>query len=218
MNSELDFITIEVESSALVAAPLLDQFNQALNKVEDATCNTCLLIKLTDGTAEQREQAQLASTDMTSRWEKVVRRVERCQALTLFIAEGRVGGVMMNLLLACDYKVAQPDLVFDIFNGPTPIYDMTIYRLAHALKNKDANNLVLFANAVGSQQALEQGLLDAVVTDPLSHVRAFMSGLNPSALSDIHIRRRLLKDPRSESYEDSLGVFLAASDRAFRGN
>ncbi|KJY86265.1 hypothetical protein CWB89_10940 [Pseudoalteromonas piscicida] len=218
MNIELDFISIEVECGALVEAPLLEQFNQALNKVEDAACNTCLLIKLTGNVPKHSAQTQLTSTDMTSRWEKVVRRVERCQALTLFIAEGPVGGVMMNLLLACDYKVAQPDLTFNVFNGPMPICDMTIFRLAHSLTTKDVNNLVLFGNAVGSQQALELGLLDAVVTDTQDYVRAFMAKLNPSVISDIHIRRRLIKDPRSESYEDSLGVFLAASDRAFRRN
>lgn len=154
---------------------------------------------------------------LATRWERAVRRFERLDAATVGVAAGDVGGTALDVLLATDVRVASPDtrlLVPVTAGGAWP--GMAIYRLVRQAGIAAARRTVLLGRAIEAAEAVALGLLNDTCDDPaeaLARVARAAAGLPGRELA---IRRRLMDDAVSTSFEEALGAHLAACDRALR--
>jgi len=150
-----------------------------------------------------------------NRWERALRRLERLPALTVAAVDGRCTGPALDVLLTVDHRVAGPTTTLGIASvGAGPWPGMALYRLANQVGAGRARRLALLGAEVTAAQAEDWGLVDEVVDDPLARAaEVVMHGRNGRELA---IRRRLLLEASSTSFEDALGAHLAACDRALR--
>jgi isomerase DpgB len=152
-----------------------------------------------------------------NQWERVLRRLERLPAATLAVVEGECTGLALETLLTTDYRVAGTEATFRVpatVEGTWP--GMSLYRLANQLSVAQVRRLALFGVEVGAARAVELGLLDEIGEDAEALARAALEVLGGGRGKELAIRRRLLLDATSTSYEDALGSHLAASDRTLR--
>ncbi|MET9700692.1 enoyl-CoA-hydratase DpgB [Streptomyces sp. NPDC006529] len=155
---------------------------------------------------------------LVSKWERALRRLERLPAPTIAVADGDCGGLALEALLATDYRIATDTvrLVVAVGDGATwP--GMALYRLAqHGVAAAAIRRAVLFGTPVDAADALALHLVDELVQDlPAAQATA---GERAGAVTgtELAIRRQLMLDATTTTFEEALGVHLAACDRALR--
>jgi isomerase DpgB len=153
---------------------------------------------------------------LVNKWERAVRRLERVAAATIAVADGDCGGLALDALLATDYRIAAPSarlLVPVAAEAPWP--GMGLYRLAHH-GGGAIRRAVLFGTPIAAADALAWNIVDEV-TDDLEDAQAAAVRLAAAfSGTELAIRRQLMHDAPTASFEDLLGVHLAACDRALR--
>lgn len=181
------------------------------DRVEDASGAELAVIQL--GGAPAGPWPHDADVHLVSKWERVLRRLERLNVGTVAVATGDCGGVAMELLLATDYRVASADLRLLVpAYGGAVWPGMALYRLANQVGLAQVRRAVLFGVPIGAAEALERGLVDEVAADPAAAVATLGSRSGP----ELAIRRQLMLDATTTSFEDALGRHLAACDRTLR--
>ncbi|MEV8547781.1 enoyl-CoA-hydratase DpgB [Streptomyces sp. NPDC051572] len=165
---------------------------------------------------------ELWSSDLTvslvSKWERALRRLERLPSATIAVADGDCGGLALDVLLATDYRIATGSvrLVMPVEDGVTwP--GMALYRLAqYGSSTAVIRRAVLFGTPVEAADALALHLIDELVDEPMSALA--IAGDRARGVSGIElaIRRQLLSDASATSFDEALGVHLAACDRVLR--
>jgi isomerase DpgB len=154
---------------------------------------------------------------LVNKWERALRRLERLEAVTITVTEGVCAGPALNVLLSSDYRIAAGGTVLSLASEPAdPWPGMAVHRLAHQIGVARARQLVLFGSRLTAPRALEIGLLDEVTELPGAAALAMARRAGELPGKEVAIRRRLLLDAMTSSFEDSLGVHLAACDRALR--
>lgn len=158
------------------------------------------------------------SVSLVSKWERALRRLERLPAPTIAVADGDCGGLALDALLATDYRIATRSARLVVAVGHEATWPgMALYRLArHGASSAVIRRAVLFGTPVEAAEALALHLFDELTDDPESALA--IAGERVGALSgtDLAIRRQLMTDASTTSFEDALGVHLAACDRALR--
>lgn len=165
------------------------------------------------------------SSDLTvalvSKWERGLRRLERLPAVTIAVADGDCGGCALDMLLAADYRImtAGAQLVLPVVAGA--IWPgMALYRLARQAPGAAlARGAVLLGTPIEAAQAQSVGLVDDVAGTAVCALERAMKvaatvGAAPGA--EFAIRRQLMLEAMTATFEDSLGPHLAACDRALR--
>jgi isomerase DpgB len=154
---------------------------------------------------------------LVSKWERGLRRLERLPAPTIGVATGDCGGTALDALLATDYRIAASSvrLLVPAEAGATwP--GMALYRLCQCADAAAIRRAVLFGAPIDLDDALSLGLIDELTEDPLAAVAAAAEFSAAFSGSELAIRRQLMLDARTESFEDALGRHLAACDRELR--
>jgi isomerase DpgB len=155
---------------------------------------------------------------LVSKWERGLRRLERVPAVTIAVAVADCGGLALDALLATDYRImsAGTRLIVPLVAGATwP--GMAVYRLARqAAGTAPARRAVLFGTPIGAAQAQEIGVIDEVADDAAAAVERANEAAAAARGSELAIRRQLMQEALTTSYEDALGVHLAACDRTLR--
>lgn len=152
-----------------------------------------------------------------NRWERAVRRLERLDAVTIAVAGNVCGGPALDVLLATDYRIATVNLQLLL-----PINDghcwpgMAVHRLVHQVGAARARQVVLWGDELSARRALDIGLVDEITADVIEAVQAATVLLGRVAGRELTVRRQLLLEASSTSYEDALGTHLAACDRELR--
>jgi isomerase DpgB len=218
---ELTVIKINVDFSPHggVQKCLIQEIEDACDAVEDAGPNTVLLIRFSFCNSGEGMMPAFGTTavNLLSKWEKALRRLECLPAATISMCDGPCFGYGLALMLSTDYRIVSPNLQFttqDQFGAILP--GMVLYRLANQIGVAKARALVLFGTQLGSTEALELGLVNAVARNIEMVADDFIDSLKAVDLSDLSVRRRLLLESPTVSYEEALGVHLAACDRALR--
>lgn len=152
-----------------------------------------------------------------NKWERVLHRLERAPAVTIAVVEQDCAGPTFEALLACDYRIARTGTQL---SPPTaqgaPWPGMAIHRLATQLGAAYARRLVLFGTEMTATEAFHSGLVD-VVTDDVEQALSEADSLTEPLLgTEVAVRRRLLLEASSTSFDESLGTHLSACDRALR--
>ncbi|WP_055585441.1 enoyl-CoA-hydratase DpgB [Peterkaempfera griseoplana] len=155
---------------------------------------------------------------LVSKWERALRRLERLPATVIAIADGDCGGPALDALLATDYRIATGTVRLMLPVGDDATWPgMALYRLANQGANAAAiRRAVLFGAPVSAAEARALHLVDEL-SDDLAGAFTAAAGLT-GALSgtELAIRRQLLFDAATTSFDEALGVHLAACDRALR--
>jgi isomerase DpgB len=154
---------------------------------------------------------------LVSRWERGLRRLERLPATTIAVATGDCGGMALDAMLATDYRIgaASMRLLMPVEARATwP--GMALYRLGHQAGAAAVRRAVLFGTPIEASDALALGLVDELADDAAGAVAAAGELTGPFPGAELAIRRQLLLDSSTVSFEDALGRHLAACDRALR--
>ena len=151
-----------------------------------------------------------------NRWERAVNALERLPKATVAVVEGACAGAGLDLLLACDARLATTEATIEVpevRSGRLP--SMMSFRLPKYVGLGTAKRLLLTGARWSAADAAGAGLLDRVVTpEELEAARretvAALAATDPTALA---MARRLLVEAYATAQEDALGNFLAAQDR-----
>ncbi|MFK0019138.1 enoyl-CoA-hydratase DpgB [Streptomyces sp. NPDC090798] len=205
-------VVVELDASASLAE-LTELVTGACDRAEDGSEHGALILRLTAGT-DDGWPADLA-VHQVNRWERAVRRIERLGALTMTVADGTLTGPLVDVFLAADHRIAGTRLrlvLRDRDGLPWP--GMTLYRLAHQLGVARARR-VLLAASVDATEAHTAGLADEITSDP-DRPWAALAELAPARGPEFAVRRRLLLEATTTTFEEAIGPHLAACDRVIR--
>ncbi|MFG2049593.1 enoyl-CoA-hydratase DpgB [Micromonospora sp. NPDC048935] len=191
--------------------------NAACDRVEGSAQRSVLLLRLLPTPTDSRSWPGAVGIQDITRWERAVRRLERLSAMSIAVAAGACGGPALDLLLATDFRIGEPNLLLML-----PVNDghfwpgMAVYRLTQQLGAAKARQIVLWGDDLDIDRARGLGLIDQIATDlsEAAHTATVLMG----RISDreLAIRRQLLLEASSVEFSDALGAHLAACDRELR--
>jgi isomerase DpgB len=186
------------------------------DEVEDA--HGLAVLHLSGAPAGGRSTGDL-DVHLVNKWERALRRLERLKVATVAVAEGDCGGIALETLLCTDYRLATQDvrLLVPIEPGHGASWPgMVLYRMANQAGVARTRRSVLFGVPVTAADAADLGLVDEVVADRDAAMEAVdrLPGLAHGA--ELAIRRQLMFEATTTTFEDALGTHLAACDRALR--
>jgi enoyl-CoA hydratase/carnithine racemase len=211
-------ITLIAEHSSM---KMIKEMGKVLDHLEDNSKASIVVLKGTDGRfnlgLDFKEFTPGQNLDIHGfhKWEKMCVRLERMRALTISLLNGHTVGGGVQLALCTDLRIAHPQTTFqlpEVKMGFLP--GMGIYRIAKNIGLGRAKQWVLQSSTLSASQALQWGIISDVSEDLegalQSHIEA-SSPVNPVA---IQLARRLLNESFHDSFEDAIGHFLAAQQRA----
>jgi len=202
------------------ARPLSAETVQALNELcgqaEDAAVRTPLVLRVGGAPIPATVPAPPLALALVNKWERALRCLERLDLPTVALVSGDCGGVALEVLLATDHRIAAPGsrlLLPAEADGVWP--GMALYRLANQAGIAATRQAVLFGGALPAERALALHLLDRIADDPSAALADTAEALI-AASDGIAIRRQLMLDAGTTSFEEALGRHLAACDRLLR--
>lgn len=212
-------VNLDIDCAGPLAASQIDAVNSACDQAEDAGDGAIIVVRLTSGGPEPGPSTWPGDVPIhrVNQWERALRRLERSFATTIGAASGRCGSAALELLLATDYRVAGRDLVISPSSDDGVAWPgMVLHRMAHQLGVATARRLVLAARELDADEAVRLGLLDEVTDDLAASVAGRTEVFRGLVGKEIAIRRRLVLDATTTTFEDALGTHLAACDRTLR--
>lgn len=212
MNGEL---MLRLDGTRPLSAASVGEMEDLCDRAEDHRESGPVTIHVTGAPPEGWSNG--LTVGLVSKWERVVRRFERLGRLTVAVASGDCAGMALDLLLAADVRIVAPGtrLLLSWAGGATwP--GMTVHRLTRQAGAAGIRRAVLLGASIEADRALALNLVDEVSKDPaatladLAEVAGAMNG------AEMAIRRQLIFEAGSTTFEDALGAHLAAADRALR--
>ncbi|MEU8527592.1 MULTISPECIES: enoyl-CoA-hydratase DpgB [Streptomyces] len=211
-----DHVLLRIDGRQALSAEIVAAVAAACDQAEDQGGRAKLIVQVS-GTPE-KPRARGLTVSLVNKWEQVLRRMERLPAATIAVATGDCGGLALDAFLAADYRIATRSarLTVPVEDGATwP--GMALFRLAkHGANAAVIRRAVLFGTPVEAADGLALNLVDEVVDDPAKAVAVAVERSGVVAGAELAIRRQLLLDAPTTSFEEALGVHLAACDRALR--
>lgn len=211
-------LELELAGEGWSLPSLAASINEFCDRVEEAGDDGIAVIHLGDAYhGGAQPDTENITIHMVNRWERALRRVERLNVVTIGTARGNCGAYALEVLLAVDYRIAAKDLRLAMPASSGQFWPgMAIHRLANQIGLIRARRLLLHRTEITATSAAKLDLVDEIVDGVAGHVRNLMTKLRAVDGAEFAIRRRLLLDAPTTSFEDALGVHLAACDRALR--
>jgi isomerase DpgB len=206
----------EVESTSMIGPSLITRLQELCDGVDGVPGGALVVLRLGGAEAAAAEDLHGVAVRLVNQWEQALRRLEQLRTPTVAVASGYCSGPALEAMLSCDYRVGAAGLRVRLpLAAGEPWPGMVVHRLGQQLGASRARKLVLFGAELTAAQALEIGLIDDVVETECWTPKQFTlaDGLLGSELA---IRRRLLLESTSTSFEEALGAHLAACDRTLR--
>ena len=210
--------SVEISDSDPIGPDLVRRVTEVCNQVEDSAVGDVLRVRLADTGPDTDAVPDTRGLEVgvVNKWERALRRLERLPVATLAEVHGACRGAAIEALLATDYRIARPTATFRLPAAGTVAWPgMALFRIAAQLGRR-ARVLALFGFELSAVQALEFGLIDEVAEDPGQAADRWVPQLAGARASDVRIRRDLLAEAASTTFENALGSHLAACDRALR--
>lgn len=209
-------LMLRVDGSRPLSPASVAELGALCEAAEDGDAHTFVIVRVS-GVPAPDWTGEL-SVALISKWERVLRRLERVPAVTIAVADEDCGGPALDALLATDYRImsAWAKLIVPVVAGATwP--GMALYRLARqAAGPASARRAVLFGTPIGAAAAQAIGVIDEVTGNATIAIEKAMEVAADARGAELAIRRQLMAEALTTSYEDALGVHLAACDRALR--
>lgn len=200
---------------------MIKEFNRLMDYLEDESTARIVVLKGVDDRfnlgLDFKEFHPNKGVDIHGfhKWEKMCVRLERLRALTISVLNGSTVGGGVQLALCTDLRIAHPNTTFqlpEVKMGFLP--GMGIYRVAKNIGLGRAKQWVLQSSTLTAQQALNWGLINDVSEDLDSALQEHIDASSPVNPVAIQLARRLLNESFHDSFEDAIGHFLAAQQRA----
>jgi isomerase DpgB len=209
-------LVLRIDGTAPISAETVAAVNEICDRAEDSAGPTRVIAHVSGSPARHRPDGLTVA--LVSKWERALRRLERLPVATIAVAEGDCGGTALDVLLATDYRVATTTvrLVVPVEDGDTwP--GMSLYRLARQGASSAAiRRAALFGQPVDGDQALALRLVDVLDDDLSAALETACARTESFEGSELAIRRQLMFEAPTVSFDEALGVYLAACDRALR--
>jgi isomerase DpgB len=154
-----------------------------------------------------------------TRWEKAVRRLERLDAPVAICVDGECRQVGLDLVLVADLRLASPGARLGMASAAVGgLPTMALFRLARCVGPVQARRVGILGLDLDADAAVAAGVVDRIAgCDAVSDATEAVAELSAGG-RELAIRRRLISDSAIQSFEDALGAYLAAADRAIRIN
>ncbi|WP_253776476.1 enoyl-CoA-hydratase DpgB [Goodfellowiella coeruleoviolacea] len=213
-----DVLSLDVAGDGSLSQSLLLAVNEFCDRVQDAPAGTVAVLRVGgDRPAPAASWPGDVTIHAVNRWERALRRLERLGAVTVAVAAGRCTSPDIELLLATDYRIATPTTSLALPADTGEFWPgMLVHRLATQIGVARTRQLLLRAPELAAARAVELGLVDEIAEDVATAVERTVASLRAVRGPEFAIRRRLLLDAPTTSFEEALGVHLAACDRTLR--
>jgi isomerase DpgB len=211
----IDDLVLRIDGSQPLSDESVAAVGAVCDSVEDGAGHSTVIVNVA-GTPDGPPVSEL-TVAMVSKWERVLRRLERLPVATIAVADGDCGGLALDALLATDYRIATTSvrLVVSVNDGATwP--GMALYRLARQGASAAVRRAVLFGAPLEADDALALHLVDEVTDDIGSALSAAAKLTGAFSGAELAIRRQLALEAPNTCFEEALGVHLAACDRMLR--
>ncbi len=211
-----------ISSTDTLTEDLVARVTRICDQVEDDINGTCAVLHIQGPAGDEGsgDWPSPVSLRLVNKWERALRRLEQSSAAAIATVSGYCSGLALDVLLATDYRIATADVLLAPPVTSGRLWPgMAVHRLAHQIGVAKARKLVLFGMGVTAGEGIQLGLFDEVVPDheDLADAVAGASGLLTRTVgTGLPVRRRLLLEAATTSFEESLGAHLAACDRMLR--
>lgn len=200
---------------------MIKELARVFDHLEDHSECTILVIRGTDGHFNRGLDFSDFQPDQPMdihgfhKWEQICVRIERLPLATISLLEGDVIGGGLQLALCCDTRLATPSVSLslpEVKLGFLP--GMGVFRLAKYIGLGRAKQWVLRARTLDAATGHEWGILDEVSEDVSAMLEETITSYQPVQPVTLQLARRLLNESFHDSFEDAIGHFLAAQQRA----
>lgn len=206
-------LSLSIDGSQPLSPELVLDLNALCDRAEDDDARGPVVLQLSGAPAS----TVALPLPLVNKWERVLRRLERLDTPVVAVMTGDCGGVALEALLASDYRIAEPAVrLLPSVEAAAVWPGMALYRLVNQIGAGATRRTILFGTPVLADQALELHLLDQVVDDPANALSDFVETVMSSTHAKPAIRRQLMLDATTTSFEEALGRHLAACDRVLR--
>jgi len=216
VTEEADGLVVRVDGRRPLSARLVAALGAACDSAEDRGDRNSVILHVSGAPGGEPPDGDV-TVALVSKWERVLRRLERLPAVTIAVASGECGGLALEALLATDYRIAtvSVSLLMPVRAGVTwP--GMVLYRLARQAGAAAARRAVLFGAPILAADAVAMSLLDELTVDVPAALLTAAELARAVPGAELAIRRQLLQEASGVSFEDALGAHLAACDRMLR--
>jgi isomerase DpgB len=149
-----------------------------------------------------------------NRWERALRRLEQSPDVVVVLLGERPLGAAVEMAFAADLRIAHPQLVISF--AATGTWPSTLlFRMVQQVGLAPVRRMMMLGESLDGRRAATLGLVDVLATDIDAALASMIRQVATSA-TDPRVLRQLLLEAGSASYEDALGVHLAACDRYLR--
>jgi len=208
-------LTLDVDGTQPPSAAAVDELDELCDLAEDIRKPGPVTVQVT-GVPPADWSADL-TVSLVSKWERVVRRFERLGRVTIATASGDCAGTALDLLLAADVRIAAPGTRLILSRiGTTTWPGMTVHRLTQQAGAAGIRRAVLLGHPIDAQRAHALNLIDEVTEDHATTLAGLVESAAAIDGSEMAIRRQLIFEAGSTTFEDALGAHLAAADRTLR--
>lgn len=208
-------VELRIDGSKPLTMESVAAVDAACTVAESTKATTMLAVHLT-GTPG-KDWTQGLEVALVSKWERSLRRLERLTVTTVAVASGDCGGLALDALLATDYRIATPDVRLSPYvDGEATWPGMAIFRLAQQAGGTRLRRAILFGAHLDATESVDLGIVDEVTSDPAMALTAAAEMVSGLSGREVAVRRQLMFDAPTTSFEDALGRHLAACDRALR--
>jgi isomerase DpgB len=214
-------LTLRIDGGRAPTAESVAELAALCSRAEDSSANrleteACVILRVS-GVPGPGWSDRL-SLPLVSKWERELRRLERLPAVTIAVADDDCGGPALDALLVADYRImpAGTRLVLPVVAGVTwP--GMALYRLARqAARAALARRALLFGTPIGAAEAQVMGIIDDVAANAALALEEAIAVARAAPGAELAIRRQLMLEAMTTTFDDALGAHLAACDRALR--
>ena len=222
--AQLTDVHLEVSGGEPLSASLVARVDEACTRVEDAGAKGLTLVVHVRG-VDPADRAEPWPHDtaihLVTRWERALHRLERLPAVVVAVVGNGVSrGPAFDLLLATDYRVGVAQARLELAESAGAAWPgLSLYRLTNQLGAAAARRLLVRHEALSATRAVEIGVMDEVVADEdgaVDRVREVLHTLNAVRGKEFAVRRQLILEAGSTTFDDALGPHLAACDRSLR--
>lgn len=213
--SDIADLIIRIDGSQPLSARSVADLSAVCDQAEDHGGHNSVIVRVS-GAPGEPPPSDVTSV-LVSRWEHALRRLERLPAATIAVASDDCGGLALDALLATDYRIAASSLRLVVPVAAQSTWPgMALYRLAQQAGTAAVRRAVLFGAPIAAGDALAMHLVDELTSDAASALASAVGLLGTRPGTELAIRRQLMLEAPTVSFEEALGVHLAACDRTLR--
>ncbi|GGZ62273.1 hypothetical protein GCM10010387_64700 [Streptomyces inusitatus] len=210
-----NMFTLKIDGSAPLTAESVKALAALCDQAEDHTGPAAVTLHV-EGTPTEGWTTGLSVAAVT-KWERTLRRLERLPTPTVAVASGDCGGTALDAFLATDFRIAATGTrLLLVSDGEATWPGMAAYRLVQQAGVAAVRRALLLGRPIPAAEAAALGIADEVTDDPASALAATVRAVAGLPGKELAIRRQLLFDATTTSFEDAIGPHLAACDRALR--